>query len=231
MHKPVVRYTGPKMGRFLPAHRVAALLLAVLVSLPAPGFAAKRYTADRFDVAIRMMPDGALRISETVVFRFEGGPFTFVFRDLSASRTDGISVERITIDGSDVTRHSADIAHDRGHVRVTWRFRPLSDAGLPQSAVWKGFRLNLQEIAKGRTLKSGASARDVFEPYFPYATAFGLAQAWTRHFRKEAPDLEMPAWFHAARFDDGGAAFAAMVSSSGGASSGAAAGGGASGAG
>lgn len=568
----VVRYTAPKMRGWHPARRVAAFLLTAFVTLPAPGFAAKQYVADRFDVVIRMMPDGSLQISETVIFRFEGGPFTYVFRDLPTSRTDGISIERITIDGSEVT-NAAEIAQDRGHLRVTWRFRPLSDttaafgieyvaqraieplsgdealfswrvlptrheyriassrivleiprefrfsgtpeirprglavvsesapqgvepnretrlellasnlrkdaslrlrqrltsetahvlmpawlehdrrvareapfwlmmgallgvveltgllvlwrgrrsaldlpvypspvppdhappalagalvadgaapsrlhaiatlfslaqrgavsiderprsswltprrfvarvmssasglrphervvldlvrssgeqglskvvarlqrrfgefrmaleqevrdagwmnarrrrqksvfavvstallvvagasfvvvlqflrtagpallaiplasaivavvglvmganysplsdAGLQQSALWKGFRLNLQDVAKGRT---PASARDVFEPYFPYATAFGLAQAWTKHFRKEAPDLAMPAWFRAARFDDGGAAFAAMVANSGGSSGatagGAAGGGGGSGAG
>ncbi|MBI3265054.1 MAG: DUF2207 domain-containing protein [Acidobacteria bacterium] len=554
------------MGRFLTA-RVGALVLGACVALPVPGLAAKRYVADRFDVVIRMMPDGSLRISETVIFRFEGGPFTYVYRDLPASRTDGISIERITMDGREAAA-AAEVARDRSHVRVTVRFRPpsdttatfgleyvahraieplsgdeallswrvlptrhdyriassrialeippdfrfsgapelrprhgagiiesapqgvepnresslelqaanlgkdaslllrqrltshtahvlmpawlerderarreapfwlmmgallgvveltglillwrgrrsaldlpvypspvppdqippalagalvadgaapsrlhaiatlfslaqrgavsiderprswwlaprrfvarmmsqppdlrphervvlelvrtsgeqglskllarlqrrfgefrsaleqelrdagwidarrrrqkpvfaavstgllvlagasfvvvlqflptdgpallaiplasaivavaglvmganyspLSDAGLQRSALWKGFRVSLQDISKGRT---AASARDVFEPFFPYATAFGLAQAWTKHFGKEEPDLEMPAWFHAARFDDGSVAFAAMVSSSGG-SSGAAAGGGAAGGG
>ena len=49
--------------------------------LPASAGAAKDYWAERFDVDLEIQPDGALVVTETVVFRFEGGPFTYYFRN------------------------------------------------------------------------------------------------------------------------------------------------------
>ena len=62
-----------------------ATLLALMVAVPA---AAKTYSADRFDTRVRILDDGSLEVVETVVFRFEGGTFEHVFRDLSRRRTE-----------------------------------------------------------------------------------------------------------------------------------------------
>ena len=46
--------------------------------------------------------DGALEVVETVVFRFEGGTFDHVFRDLSRRRTDDIEVVSAEMDGREL---------------------------------------------------------------------------------------------------------------------------------
>ena len=74
-------------------------LLALMVAVPA---AAKTYSAERFDSRIRILPSGALEIVETVVFRFEGGTFDHVFRDLSRRRTDDIEVISAEMDGREL---------------------------------------------------------------------------------------------------------------------------------
>jgi len=85
-----------------------ALLLLVLS--PVAGRGEKRYGADRFDVRIRLEADGSTRVTETVVFRLEGGTFTQVARELSRRRTDGIEVVAARLDGAAVGigRHAGD---------------------------------------------------------------------------------------------------------------------------
>ena len=68
------------------------VLLAALLLIAAPAAAAKSYVADRFDVRIRMLDSGAMEVVETVIFRFEGGTFTYVFRELPRRRTDDIEI-------------------------------------------------------------------------------------------------------------------------------------------
>src|SRR6187397_2115304 len=78
------------------------VLLAALFLIAAPAAAAKSYVADRFDVRIRMPDSGALEVVETVIFRFESGTFTYVFRELPRRRTDDIEVVSATMDGRDM---------------------------------------------------------------------------------------------------------------------------------
>ena len=49
-----------------------ASLIAVLALSIVPEAAAKTYSAERFDSRIRILPNGAIEVVETVVFRFEG---------------------------------------------------------------------------------------------------------------------------------------------------------------
>ena len=60
---------------------VIALWFSLFVLSPA--LAEKNYLAERFDVTIAVHPDGTMDINETIVFRFTGGPFTYVFRELA----------------------------------------------------------------------------------------------------------------------------------------------------
>lgn len=92
------------------------LALAVLATPMAA--ASKEYAADRFDVSIKVQPGGDLRVDETVVFDFTSGSFTHVWRDIPASRTDGIEIVHATMDG--VVLPSGD---GPGHVSVTGRNR------------------------------------------------------------------------------------------------------------
>ncbi|GCE21471.1 DUF2207 domain-containing protein [Dictyobacter kobayashii] len=73
------------------------LLLCIVCVWPAPVMAAggqqKEYRASAFDEDIQIQPDGALLVTETVTFRFSGGPFTSVFRALTPNKGDNITFE------------------------------------------------------------------------------------------------------------------------------------------
>ncbi len=43
-----------------------------------------------------------MEVVETVIFRFEGGTFTYVFRELPRRRTDDIEIVSATMDGRDM---------------------------------------------------------------------------------------------------------------------------------
>ncbi len=108
-----------------------ALLLLVATCWVVPAGAAKDYSADRYDVTWDVQEDGSLRITETVVFRFEGGPFTYVYRDLPLDYSDGIVDIRATLDGAPLpagTGAGQVELTGRDPIKVTWHFDPTSDA-------------------------------------------------------------------------------------------------------
>jgi hypothetical protein len=114
------------------ARRIAPLLLILaLVFLPASAGAAKSYSADRFDVEWVVLEDGSLQVTETVVFRFEGGPFTYVFRELPTDYSDGIQDIRAALDGRRLPEgrgaNQAEIS-GRDPIKITWRLPPTADA-------------------------------------------------------------------------------------------------------
>ena len=116
-----------------PATRLGLVVSAALVLLAAFAGSAhgeKRYVADRFDVHVRLEPDGTTRVTETVVFRFEGGAFTQVRRELPLTSTDGIDLLAATLDGAAIaiggehgdTRLSTSRRENR--LRAVWHFPP-----------------------------------------------------------------------------------------------------------
>lgn len=103
--------------------------VAVVLSMLWPGMAqaGKRHDADRFDVQIQLRDDGTTQVTETVVFRFAGGTFTYVRRELPLGRTDGIEVVAAGMDatalrpgGEGETRLETSRRDNR--LRVVWRF-------------------------------------------------------------------------------------------------------------
>ena len=72
---------------------------ALFFAASASHAAAKSYSADRFDATVRVLPDGTLEVTETVVFRFESGTFREVFREIPVRRTDGIEIVRAEMEG------------------------------------------------------------------------------------------------------------------------------------
>jgi len=103
---------------------IASLLL--LTAAPVPAIA-KTYSADRFDSRIRALPDGTLEVVETVVFRFEDGPFTYVFRELPTRKTDGIDIVSAEMDGRALTfgKEPGQVEiQRRSSVHVRWHFAP-----------------------------------------------------------------------------------------------------------
>jgi hypothetical protein len=108
---------------------------------------------------------------------------------------------------------------------------PLSDAGLMQSARWRGFKRYLKDVTQAREVSGPSAIRSRWDVY---GIGLGLGYQWARYLRKHP--AAAPPWFVAAGDDDAGRAFATFVGSSapaghGGGAGGAAAGGGGSGAG
>lgn len=91
----------------------------------------KSYSADRFDVDITVEEGGSLLVTETVVFDFVGGPFTYVFRELPTDHTDGLRILEASVDGRPYgTGDSAGQVEIEGGnpLRVTWHMEPTSNA-------------------------------------------------------------------------------------------------------
>lgn len=107
------------------------LLLLLLVPLSVPVAAQeKAYSADRFDVDVVIEEGGSLLVTESVVYRFVGGPFTFIFRELPTDHTDGLTVLESSVDGRSAPQGTAagqlEIS-GRNPIRLTWHFEPTSN--------------------------------------------------------------------------------------------------------
>jgi hypothetical protein len=110
---------------------VCACILFVFVAACASPAVAKSYSADRFDATVRVLPDGTLDVTETVVFRFESGTFREVFREIPVRRIDGIEVVRAEMQGEPLPfgteSGTVEVRQRNGRVRVVWRFRPVEE--------------------------------------------------------------------------------------------------------
>ncbi len=107
----------------------AVLTLALLVVFPVQ--AAKTYQADSFDMSMDIQQDGSLIVTETVVFRFDGGPFTYVFRHIERDETDGIEVLETSMDGISFpigTEAGQVEITDGDPIEITWHFDPATDS-------------------------------------------------------------------------------------------------------
>ncbi len=90
----------------------------------------KTYRAERFDVEVAVQPDGSLDIEETVAFRFSGGPFSFVFRELPTDHTDGITGITAGVDGVTWPQGAGPGEVEisgRDPIRVEWHLPPTTD--------------------------------------------------------------------------------------------------------
>lgn len=111
-----------------------ALLYLMLVSallFPRPVEAAQSYSADRFDVEVTVQPDGSVQVTETILFRFSGDPFTYVFRELATEFSDAITDIEVYMDGERLPNGTepGQVEIERGDpLRVTWHFEPTTDS-------------------------------------------------------------------------------------------------------
>jgi hypothetical protein len=116
----------------IPRPAVAIAALALFIAAWAQPAAAKSYFAERFDSVVRVLPDGSLDVTETVVFRFTDGTFRQVFREVPARLTDGVNIVRAEMDGAVMPFGSelgtVEVRRRDGRVRVLWRFRPVEQA-------------------------------------------------------------------------------------------------------
>jgi hypothetical protein len=113
------------------APRRLGVLLILLVFGSASAAGAKTYSADRFDSRIEVQPGGTLRVTETVVFRFDGGPFKEVFRVVRSRNTDGLEFVSASMDGAPLPqgRNTGAVeVSGNSTMKVTWRFAPVTDA-------------------------------------------------------------------------------------------------------
>jgi uncharacterized protein (TIGR04222 family) len=85
-------------------------------------------------------------------------------------------------------------------------YSQLSDAGAREAVRWQGFEQYLKEVGKG---KETAWDMALFDRYFPYAAAFGLAEGWAKAYQKRG-GTAAPAWFYALPAS-GDASFASFI--------------------
>lgn len=114
--------------RFVVLMMIASLLLAAGAPI---ALGAKSYSADRFDVDVAVQEDGSVLVTETIVFRFAGGPFTYVFRDLPTDHTDGVTVVSASLDGVTLPpgKEAGQVEiRGRNPIKVRWHFAETSDA-------------------------------------------------------------------------------------------------------
>ena len=117
------------MTRKLSVTIILVLLASLFVTIPA--LAAKSYYAERFDVHIELQEDNSAVITETVEFHFSGDPFTFAFREISKTNTDGITFLDASMDGVPMPlgTKAGQVELEAGNpLKVTWHFSPTSDA-------------------------------------------------------------------------------------------------------
>ena len=117
----------------MPRKLSLTLIIILLISLfvTSPALAAKSYRAERFDVQIELQENGSAMITETVEFHFEGDPFTFAFREISARETDGVTFLDAGMDGVSMPQgtQAGQVEVEAGDpLKVTWHFSPTSDA-------------------------------------------------------------------------------------------------------
>lgn len=107
------------------------LFVALLLVLPASA-SAKSSSAERFDVTIRALDDGAVQVTETVRLTFEGGPFTYVSREIPLKETDGIEILGASMDGHVMPRGTDpgqfEVRTGNSRIGVRWHFARTSDS-------------------------------------------------------------------------------------------------------
>ena len=109
---------------------VSVLLVAALLAIAAPAAAARTYRAEQFDVRIDVQPDGSIRVTETIRFAFGPDSFTYVYREVPARRTDGITYLGASMDGVPMDRGGGPgqfeiKKRDNGRRRVVFHFAPV----------------------------------------------------------------------------------------------------------
>jgi hypothetical protein len=137
-------------------HMIRKLYMIICLGLLAPLFAAtpasaaKSFYAERFDVQIDIQENGSAIVTETVEFHFSGDPFTFAFREISATETDSIIFLDARMDGVPMSQGTrvGQVEVEAGHpLKVSWHFPPTSDAARV---------FTVRYLAEGVIRKSGA---------------------------------------------------------------------------
>lgn len=110
---------------------ILAVLLFVLALPPATHAAARSYFAERYDVSLQILSNNRIQVEETVTFRFEGGPYTYAFRQLALDQLEGIEIQGATLDGVQLPEgdqpNQVEIKRSADPIEITWHFPPTQD--------------------------------------------------------------------------------------------------------
>ncbi|RPJ58854.1 MAG: DUF2207 domain-containing protein [Acidobacteria bacterium] len=106
---------------------IGVLLLFVTTAYP------KSYQASRYDVELAVEAGGDLHVTETIDYRFEGGPFTYVFLEVPLTESDGLHQFQGFLDGRELRIGAGEVPGlelqtKNKSVRVIWHFQPTSDS-------------------------------------------------------------------------------------------------------
>lgn len=96
------------------------LAAALLTACWAGGAAAKEYGIPDYDVTVRLTPDGAYRITETIRFRFRGGSFSYAYRKIPDDHISSLEVVGVRSDQAAI--RSVNRRHRNGQWRIVWTF-------------------------------------------------------------------------------------------------------------
>jgi hypothetical protein len=92
--------------------------------------AAKSYNAERYDVIVRIQPDGVLYITETIDTHFAGGSFSYFFRNLNLTNLDRIDSFQASMDREILppgTQAGQVEIKDGNPIKVIWHFTATRD--------------------------------------------------------------------------------------------------------
>lgn len=115
-------------------HRWTAFILVLILALALPGtvHASGDYRAQSYNVDIQIEPGNVLLITETIAFQFQGGPFSYVYREISRTGLDSLELISASIDGVVLPAGSdagqVETAENNNALRVTWHFSPIQDS-------------------------------------------------------------------------------------------------------
>lgn len=130
------------------------LLVGCLLGMLVQPVAAKSYLAERFDVLIEIQADGSYLVTETVVFRFSGGDFTYAFREVLWNEVDEIRFVDAEMDGTllplGTQPGQIEISQQRP-LGVKWHFAPARDVSRTFTMRYRVVG-NLRPTAEGDTL-------------------------------------------------------------------------------
>ncbi|WP_299030344.1 DUF2207 domain-containing protein [uncultured Thermanaerothrix sp.] len=106
--------------------------IAALVSAPQDEARARSYYAERYDVSLQILADNRIQVEEVVTFRFEGGPYTYAFRQLSLDQLEGVEIQGATLDGLRLPEgnqpNQVEIKRSANPIEITWHFPPTQEA-------------------------------------------------------------------------------------------------------
>ncbi len=115
---------------------VALILFALALLFSPAAFAQeKSYRYAAIDVAITVQPDGILDVSETLVYDFQGGPFTRASRTIALQKLDEIRDITLSDESGAYRAVSQNVEpgtfmleRSRNGIKIAWQFAATSDA-------------------------------------------------------------------------------------------------------